>query len=147
MKKVLKNKKICIAVIVICMLILVGVIIGLALDNDADKADKENAGQDVIVYEADENTAEETDEDGLIESDSEDGPVLSEDNMIDFNGSDTESSDEKDYEDSDKNTNSTDNTNNDKDSSNNDNTDDDSNKDDSNKDDSNKDTGSWGAFY
>lgn len=156
MEKILKQKKICIAVIIIFVLILAGVIIGLALNNDKDKVDKDNTKQDVIVHEADENTEEESDEDGLFESDSEDGPVLSEENIIDFNGSDAESSDEKDSVDSDKNTDSTDDKNNDKDSSDDDasstagndkdNAGGDSMDDDKQEGDS-KDTGAWGAFY
>lgn len=148
MKKILKNKKICMTIVVVCVLILVAIIIGLVLNRD--KSSVSNEEQDVIVHEADENTVEEIGEDGLFESDSEDGPVLSEDNMIDFNGSNTENGDSstKDDADDDSNKNESDKAESDKDESSKDESGkDESGKDDSNKDDDAKDTGSWGAFY
>ena len=86
-------KKKYIIAIIIGVLLLVGLILVLTLGKDKGKTGKENAENDVIVHETDENTVEEKAEDGLIESDSEDGPVLDEDKMIDFNGSDEQPED------------------------------------------------------
>lgn len=95
MNKLWKNKKVCIALLVICVLILAGVIIGIAVKGNKDETEtgKTGSGQDVIVHDTDEDTVEEKAEGGLTESDSEDGPVLNEDNMIDFNGSDAKTED------------------------------------------------------
>lgn len=79
--------------IVIGVLLLAGLILVLTLGKDKEKTGKDNAENDVIVHETDENTVEEKAEGGLKESDSEDGPVLDEDNMIDFNGSDAQPED------------------------------------------------------
>lgn len=95
MNKLLKNKKICVVILAICVLVLAGVIIGIALTGDKGETEtgKTGSGQDVIVHDTDEDTVEEKAEGGLTESDSEDGPVLNEDNMIDFNGSDAKTED------------------------------------------------------
>ena len=147
MKKMLKNKKLYITIIIICILILVGWIIGIVMNQGKEPSGKNDSEQDVIVHETDENTVEEKAEAGLKESDSEDGPVLNEDNMIDFNGSDAKSdndeSEKNDVDDSktdDKQGN---------DSEDNEDTnatkpsDDEQKEDDENSD----DTGSWGIFY
>lgn len=139
MREIWKNKKVRIGILGICILILIGLIIGIVLNGDKDKigTGKENSGQDIIVHEADKDTVEEKAEDGLKESDSEDGPILNEDNMIDFNGSDAsdssedeESSDEDSSEDEESN-------------------DEDSSEDDKKEEgeDGETDTGSWGIFY
>lgn len=163
--KFLENKKIRIAIIIIIVLILAGVVIGIALNGDKNKADKGDAGQDIIVHEKEDNTKEESDEAGLIESDSEDGPILKEENIIDYSGgekqegSETAEDSNKDEsnkndsdkgdsnkEDLDKDESNQDDSN--KDESNKEESDkDNSNKDDTSKDEGTKDTGSWGAFY
>ncbi len=79
--------------IIIGVLLLVGLILVFTLGKDNGKTDKDNTGNDVIVHESDDNTVEEKAEGGLKESDSEDGPVLDEDTMIDFNGGDTQDGD------------------------------------------------------
>lgn len=163
MRKILQNKKVRIALIAIIVPVLAGVVLGIALNGDKDKTDRDSAEQDLIVHEKDENTIEETVEDGLIESDSKDGPVLNEENIIDFNGSDAGNTNEKNVEDRDKNTEAFNNKNNDgeKDSdisgtteNGKEDVNDDSNKDESDSDKNNsvesegaKDTGSWGVFY
>lgn len=131
MNKLWKNKKICITILVICILILAGVIIGIALKGDKGETEtgKGGSGQEIIVHESDEDTVEEKAEGGLMESDSEDGPVLNADNMIDFNGSDA----------------SGDNTGDDSAADNADDSTDENPKEDDEED--SEDTGSWGAFY
>lgn len=153
MNKLLKNKKMCIALLVICILILAGVIIGIALKGDKDETEtgKTGTGQDVIVHDADEDTVEEKAEGGLTESDSEDGPVLNEDNMIDFNGSDAETEDNRTDDDKAGNEsggNETSGNDNAGDGSG-DNTGNDSEDENPKEDDEedSEDTGSWGAFY
>lgn len=137
MKEIWKNKKIRIGILVLCILILIGVIIGIALNGDRNETGKEDDGQDVIVYEADKNTVEKKDEGGLTESDSEDGPVLNEDNMIDFNGSDAKTED-----------NETDDGKTDKGSvGNKNNNNENSSDDDSTEGENSGDTGTWGTFY
>lgn len=81
-------KKKYIIAIIIGVILLLGLILVLTLGKDKGKPDKDNAGNDVIVHESDDDTVEEKAEGGLKESDSEDGPVLDEDTMIDFNGGD-----------------------------------------------------------
>ncbi len=72
------------------MAVIVGAI------SSKDKRDNENIEKDVIVHEIDGETVEEKSKDGLVESDSEDGPVLKEENIIDFNGdSEKKDSDDK----------------------------------------------------
>ena len=141
MNKIMKNKKLCVAILIICILILVGVIIAVAVRGDKDDTEigKGSSKQEVIVHESDKDTVEEKAEGGLTESDSEDGPVLDEDKMIDFNGSDAKTEDDK-----------TDSASSDSD----DNAGEDNNADDSTdenpkeeEDEESKDTGSWGAFY
>ena len=140
----LENKKVRIALIAIVVLILAGVVLSIALNGDRDTTDKEPAGQDVIVHEKEENAKEEIGEGGLIESDSEDGPVLKEENIIDYSGDDGEKDSIKDdsgkddfeQEDSDKDASNKEHSN-----------DDNSDKGDPDKDEDTQDTGSWGAFY
>lgn len=140
MNKLWKNKKVCIALLVICVLVLAGVIIGIAMKGDKDDVEtgKTDLGQEIIVHESDENTVEEKAEDGLTESDSEDGPVLDENNMIDFNGSDVkaeESETDIAFDNSDGNAG--------KDHT----TDDSTDEYPKEEDGESKDTGSWGALY
>ncbi len=135
MIKFLKNKKVKIMLIAIIVLILAGVVLVIALNGGKDKTDKGDAGQDVIVHEKEENAKEEVGETGLIESDSEDGPSLKEENIVDYSGGEKQES-SKNAEDSNKD-----------DSNKNDSGKGDSNKDDTSKDEGTKDTGSWGAFY
>ena len=155
MIKFLENKKVRIVLIAIIVLVLAGVVLGIALNGGKEKIDKGDAGQDVIVHEKEENTKEEVGETGLIESDSEDGPSLKEENIIDYSGSEKQGS-SKNAEDSgkdDSNKNDSDRDDSNKEDlgegeSNKDESDkDDSNKDDTSKDEDAKDTGSWGAFY
>lgn len=83
-------KKKYIIAIIIGVLLLVGLILVFTLGKDNGKTNKDNTDNDVIVHESDDNTVEEKAEGGLKESDSEDGPVLDEDTMIDFNGGDNQ---------------------------------------------------------
>lgn len=139
MKKMLKNKKLYITIIIICILILVGWIIGIIMNQGKETSGKNDSEQDVIVHETDENTVEEKAEEGLKESDSEDGPVLNEDNMIDFNGSDAKS-DNNESEGNDVDDSKTDDN---EDTNAAEPSDDEQKEDDENSD----DTGSWGIFY
>lgn len=86
-------KKKYIIAIIIGVLLLVGLILVFTLGKDNGKTNKDNTDNDVIVYESDDNTVEEKAEGGLKESDSEDGPVLDEDTMIDFNGGENQGED------------------------------------------------------
>lgn len=83
MSKLLKNKKVCISMLVFIVLVMVGVIIVAAIKGREDKE------QDTIVYDTDKDTVEEKVKEGLEESDSQDGPAFDENNMIDFDGSDS----------------------------------------------------------
>lgn len=144
-------KKKYIIAIIIGVLLLVGLILVLTLGNDEGKTDKENTENDVIVHESDENTVEEKAEDGLKESDSEDGPVLNEETMIDFNGGDSqsESSDTTDGNQVDDNKpNDEPSDDNPSDSTENDNTTEDPSEDDGEEEDPEvPETGAWGTFY
>ena len=126
--------------VVLIVLVLVGIIVGVSWRDNSDKdmADRENKEQDIIVYETDENTIEEKVENGLQASDSEDGPILDENSMIDFNGSNYDATD------NDKNnTGKSD----DKDHVG-DNIDEPNNESQINdKETDSKDTGTWGGFY
>ena len=82
-----KKHKIAIAV-AISLVVLIGVIVGIILANS--NKDKSKKNPDYTVHESDKNTIEEESENGMTESDSEDGPVLDENAMIDFNGGDKE---------------------------------------------------------
>lgn len=153
MNKLWKNKKICIALLVICVLVLAGVIIGIAMKGNKDKTEtgKTGSGQDVIVHDTDEDTVEEKAEGGLTESDSEDGPVLNEDNMIDFNGSDAKTEDNqtgdgKTESGADENeSGGNEDTGNESGDNNGNDSEDENPKEDDEED--SEDTGSWGAFY
>ncbi|MBQ2986761.1 MAG: hypothetical protein IJE23_04690 [Tyzzerella sp.] len=79
----MKKKKI---LAIIAILVLFGLVLALILGKGNGKENRDNVGKDVIVHESNENTLEEDAEDGLKESDSEDGPILDEETMIDFNG-------------------------------------------------------------
>ena len=155
MMKFLENKNVRMAIIIIVVLILAGVVIGIALNGDKDKADKGDTGQNVIVHEKEDDTREESDEAGLIESDSEDGPMLKDEDIIDYSGGNGENSTPNSKEEADdasskdnSDENNSDKDNSDKDNSDKDNSDkNDSDKDESDKDEGTKDTGSWGAFY
>lgn len=141
MNKLFKNKKVCITILVICILILLGVIIAVTIKGDKDNTESEKGGlkQEVIVHESDKDTVEEKAAGGLTESDSEDGPVLDEDKMIDFNGSDAKAEDSE----TDRASGDSGNTGN---GAGNESDDNNSNaKED--EDEESKDTGSWGAFY
>lgn len=140
MNKLWKNKKIRIALLVICVLILAGVIIGIAVKGNKDETEtgKAGSGQDVIVHDTDEDTVEEKAEGGLTESDSEDGPVLNEDNMIDFNGSDAKDDNKAD------NGGKTDSEGSGNENAGNDSEDENPKEDD---EEDSEDTGSWGAIY
>lgn len=83
MSKLLKNKKVCISMLVFIVLVMVGGIIVAAIKGREDKE------QDTIVYDTDKDTVEEKVKEGLEESDSQDGPAFDENNMIDFDGSDS----------------------------------------------------------
>lgn len=72
--------------LVICLLVLIGIIIGIVVTNN--QKEDGNKKSDYTVHETGDDTVEEESENSLNESDSEDGPVLDEDNMIDFNGGD-----------------------------------------------------------
>ncbi len=141
MNKFLKNKKMCIAIFVVAVLVLAGIIIGVAIKSDKDSESNGRVGkeQDVIIYDTDENTVEEKTEEGLKESDSEDGPVLSNDNMINFDGSDANDNQANGSNGSDSNTGAG-NTGDDADEPK------DENPKDNDEEDS-KDTGSFGRFY
>lgn len=150
MNKLFANKKICIAILVFVILIFAGVIVGVVLrgNQDKDMAGKEDKDQDVIVFETDENTVEKESESGLKKSDSEDGPVLDKNSMIDFNGSDATSNDTN----TEQNDASNGNVNNTDDSNNSNHTEDnaDEPKDENQNDDdqtNSKETGTWGVFY
>ena len=81
----------------IIAVILLGVVVGISVVNKKnEKADKD---YEYIVHETDKDTVEEETENGLNASDSEDGPVLDQDNMIDYNGGDSNSGDKNDEED------------------------------------------------
>lgn len=60
MREIWKNKKIRMGVLVLCILILVGVTIGIALKGDGNQTDKEDGKQDIIVHETDKDTVETT---------------------------------------------------------------------------------------
>ncbi len=84
-------KKKYIIALVVGIMILLGIIIGVAVigkDNNTDPNYK--------VHEADDDTVEIESENGLQESESEDGPILEENNMIDFNGDASEKSEKDD---------------------------------------------------
>lgn len=83
MNKILKDKKTCIFLFSAVILVLSGIIIMVAVKGRKDKE------QDTIVYDTDKDTVEEKVKDGLKESDSQDGPALDENNMIDFDGNDS----------------------------------------------------------
>lgn len=142
-------------ILVICFFVLLAVVIGVvAINGQKDNTDN---GTDYIVHETDEDSVEEKSENGLKESDSEDGPVLNKDNMIDFNG-DKSHSDKTDKNGKADNTNNTDSVE-DTDKVNGDNQDsenkseteepsnDESNESEEPEDSKVPDTGAWGIFY
>lgn len=126
---------------IIGVLLLAGVILVLSLGKDKGKTGKENVEDDVIVHETDENTVEEKAEEGLKESDSEDGPVLDEDKMIDFNGSDDQPEDGNKPVENQGNSSNTDSN-----PSDGDDTGEEPSEGEEEEEDS-KDTGAWGTFY
>ncbi len=100
MKKVLNNKKIGSVIIILSVLILLGIIVGVLFRGNENQisnndSNRNNLEQDIIVHESDENTVEKQDEDGLSSSVSEDGPVLNDEQIIDFNGSGSQKEDNK----------------------------------------------------
>lgn len=140
MKKVLNNKKKCIILISLSVLILLVIIMWvLSRENknqiNNNNSNKDNIEQDIIVHESDENLKEKQDEDGLAPSDSKDGPVLKDEQMINFNDSegDNKLTEDKDIIDKADN----------KDENNSDSNEDDNNQDDEDE----KDTGRFGIFY
>ena len=143
-------KKKYIIAIIIGVLLLMGLILVMTLGNDKVKTNKDNTENDVIVHESDDDTVEEKAEGGLKESDSEDGPVLDEDTMIDFNGGDNqdEGNDTSDDNQGD-NSKPTDKPSDDKPSDSTENGDggDNEGEEPSEDDEDSKDTGAWGAFY
>lgn len=75
-------KKKHIIALVVGIIILLGIVIGIVIvSRENDDADK-----DYKVHETNDDTVEKESENGLKESDSEDGPVSNEDIVIDFNG-------------------------------------------------------------
>ena len=107
---------------------LAGVIIIKSVEDEPENG-KGGSGPGVVVHESDEETIEEKAEDGLKESDSEDGPVLDEDNMIDFNGSETKDDHKTNSDDTDEPTHEN------------------LNDEEEEEDENSKDTGAWGTFY
>ena len=90
-------KKKCIIALTIIAVILFSVVISIIAVNK--KKEKTDQDYEYTVHESDKDTIEEETEDGLNISDSEDGPVLDEDNMIDFNGGDSNSGNKTDEKD------------------------------------------------
>lgn len=88
-------KKKHISVLVVGIIILVGILIGVISITSKD----DNVDKDYKVHDTDENTVEIESEKGLKESDSEDGPTLEENNIIDFNGGNFNSSEKNDQKD------------------------------------------------
>lgn len=133
-----KQHMIAIAVGVL-MLICIGIIVGVISGNDKDSED--NTTPKATVYDIDENTVEEEAEDGLSKSDSEEGPILEEEDIIDFqteNGeTKSESAEQKNEKVDDAQTSQ------DNDAAKDDN---DAAEDDK-QEEASKDTGSWGIFY
>ena len=139
-------------IVTLCILVTIAVIFGISLKRDEDVSDNNQPGQDITIYETDEDTVEKEAEGGLKESDSEDGPVLNEENMIDFNGGDVGD----DSNPSDETTNSDDNgsgteknaeDNTGEGNGNKDNEEESPEEDKEEEEDDSGDTGSWGAFY
>ncbi len=79
-----------IIVSIIAVLLLIGLVLVLTLGKGTEKENEDNAGKDITIHQSDKNTVEEKAEGGLQESDSEDGPILDDDTMIDFNGGDAQ---------------------------------------------------------
>ena len=79
-----------IIVSIIAVLLLIGLVLVWTLGKGTEKENEDNAGKDITIHQSDKNTVEEKAEGGLQESDSEDGPILDEDTMIDFNGGDAQ---------------------------------------------------------
>lgn len=99
MREALKSRRAQIALFIICILIIVCGILFIpsgekSIQEGSNK--KNDSEQEVIVHNADENTVEEKAESGLTVSESEDGPSLDKENMIDFNGSDKTSNEKND---------------------------------------------------
>ena len=149
-------KKRYIVISVICLLLLcVALTVGMIMNKDTDSDG--DVFENVIVHDTNKDTVEEESEDGLKESDWEDGPVLKEDSIIDFNGNDDKKDDDKKQEDNfehkegnQSNDNDVkDNVNNQGDDATNDNQTDnnDDATDNDNKEDDSKETGTWGIFY
>lgn len=116
---------------IIAVLVLTGLVLVLTLGKDGEKENGDNSGKDITVHESDKNTVEEKAEGGLKESDSEDGPVLDDDTMIDFNGGDAQTGGSTTSDDNQKD----------------DNKPSDSKPGDEGDDEDTKDTGTWGGFY
>lgn len=125
-------KKKHIVALAIGLVVLLGLVISIRVING-----KKDRNSDYIVHEKDEDTVEIETENGLNQSESEDGPVLDEDDMIDFNGGNFDSSEKSDKNETiHKEDGKTDVT---------------PDKDDDNEDDAEEpetpDTGVWGTFY
>lgn len=149
-------KKRYIVISVICLLLLcVALTVGMIMNKDTDSDG--DVFENVIVHDTNKDTVEEESEDGLKESDSEDGPVLNEETIIDFNGNDEKKdSDKKNESTSEKQEDSEDDdSDNLKDEEGTENNTVDDNKadieddttEDNKKEEDSKDTGSWGVFY
>ena len=84
-------KKKHIAALTVSLVILLGVVIGVMVINGP-----KDRNSDYIIHEKDDDAVEIETENGLKQSESEDGPVLDEDNMIDFNSGNFNNSEESD---------------------------------------------------
>lgn len=142
-------KKKHIIALAIGLVVLLGLVIGIMVING-----QKDKNSDYTVHEKDDDTVEIESENGLNQSESEDGPVLDEDNMIDFNGSDADSSDRSDKNDTTDKTDTTDKEDDktdatpDKDGGNEDDTEEPSEGDLENPDEPEvPETGAWGSFY
>lgn len=90
------KKKYVVALTIMAVILFCVVISIIGVNKKKEKADKD---YEYTVHESDKDTIEEETENGLNESDSDDGPFLDEDNMIDYNGGDSNSGDKNDEED------------------------------------------------